>query len=538
MHYNLCDEPWILLMKKDGQTETVGLERAFTNLQEYMSFAGEIQLQDTAMLRLFSALSVTMIYRMDIDGQEDFTTDKGRLMERFKRIWQRGSFPEAMVTHYFGKWRDRFDLSGDDRPFYQVPETVASSTIKKKGKELEMRYSLPNTEGVFKEMNRKPISSINGTILDSNNKPAAYTDTILPEKDGIKYMPLAESARWLLWYMAFADCGTKASGQGKWASKMTFPSSGALVFPVGSNLFETVMMNSVLLKKDEEPYEEVLPAWENELSLNVQAEPYGDTAPQNLPELYTQQSRRIILKCTEYGVIDVHIIAGDWYSAANAFIEPMFLWKKSRLDQSGSTYVTIKYDASSKWNNLRNILLALDTNWSTQWVEYLKREMDLKIEELALQTAGIEYGSTQSSIDKMVSDEIIINTRFLEDDSEKEALTEAISTTDELASKFYVFGRDLEIAKGAGPDFADAQGKEMKGVFLEEAELLLRRLLKGAIDKTSFYEQLQTICHAISEREMEEADMSAYMNSDMTAAMAERNLWRASRMILRGKEGK
>ena len=138
----------------------------------------------------------------------------------------------------------------------------------------------------------------------------------------------------------------------------------------------------------------------------------------------------------------------------------------------------------------------------------------------------------------MVSDEIIINTRFLEDDSEKEALTEAISTTDELASKFYVFGRDLEIAKGAGPDFADAQGKEMKGVFLEEAELLLRRLLKGAIDKTSFYEQLQTICHAISEREMEETDMSAYMNSDMTAAMAERNLWRASRMILRGKEGK
>ena len=538
MHYNLCDEPWILLMKKDGQTETVGLERAFTNLQEYMSFAGEIQLQDTAMLRLFSALSVTMIYRMDVDGQEDFTTDKGRLMERFRTIWQRGSFPEAMVTHYFGKWRDRFDLSGDDRPFYQVPETVASSTIKKKGKELEMRYSLPNTEGVFKEMNRKPISSINGTILDSNNKPAAYTDTILPEKDGIKYMPLAESARWLLWYMAFADCGTKASGQGKWASKMTFPSSGALVFPVGSNLFETVMMNSVLLKKDEEPYEEVLPAWENELSLNVQAEPYGDTAPQNLPELYTQQSRRIILKCAEYGVIDVHIIAGDWYSAANAFIEPMFLWKKSRLDQSGSTYVTIKYDTSSKWNNLRNILLALDTNWSTQWVEYLKREMNLKIEELALQTAGIEYGSTQSSIDKMVSDEIIINTRFLEDDSEKEALTEAISTTDELASKFYVFGKDLEIAKGAGPDFADAQGKEMKGVFLEEAELLLRRLLKGAIDKTSFYEQLQTICHAISEREMEEADMSAYMNSDMTAAMAERNLWRASRMILRGKEGK
>ena len=61
MNYNLCDEPWILLMGKDGQTKTAGLQDTFLNLHEYLSFAGEIRLQDTAMLRLFSAISVTMI---------------------------------------------------------------------------------------------------------------------------------------------------------------------------------------------------------------------------------------------------------------------------------------------------------------------------------------------------------------------------------------------------------------------------------------------------------------------------------------------
>ena len=233
MNYNLCDEPWILLMGKDGQTKTAGLQDTFLNLHEYLSFAGEIRLQDTAMLRLFSAISVTMIYHLDLNGMEDFTTDKNRLMDRFRKIWEHGKFPEGMIRNYFGKWRDRFYLIGGEHPFYQVPEAAVQTEIKNKGKKSEeVLYKLPDCDGNLKVMNKKPISSLNGTILDSNNKIAAYADTAA---EGKKYMTLAESARWLLWYMAYADCGTKSPG--KWASQMTFPSSGTLVFPTGINLF-------------------------------------------------------------------------------------------------------------------------------------------------------------------------------------------------------------------------------------------------------------------------------------------------------------
>lgn len=536
MHYNLCDEPWILLMKKDGQVDAAGLEKAFTNLQDYMSFAGEIQLQDTAMLRLFTAISVTMIYRMNADGQEDFTTDKKRLMERFRTIWEQGKFPEAIVNGYFRRWHDRFDLTGDERPFFQVPEAIAKSVIKKKGKDLETRYHLPSRAGELKEMNRKPLAAINGMILDSNNKPAAYADIVLPEKDGIQYMPLAEGARWLLWYMAFADCGTKSPGPAKWASKMTLPGAGALVYPQGGNLFETVMLNSVLLKADGEPYECVQPAWEKELSVFVQDEPYKNSAPQNLPELYTQQSRRIIFRCTDFGVIDAHVIAGDWYAATD--IDPMFLWKEIQSGQDEPISITIKYNTDSSWTTLRNILLALGTDGNMRWIKLLRKEGLLQSEKCSLQLAGIEYGNTQSVIKKMASDEIVIDTRFLENESDKKAMESAVSTVNELASKFYVFGRDLAASKGAGSEFSGAQGKDMAQVFLNEAEILLRHFLKGMLDETQFDEQLQTVCRTISEQEMEQTDMSAYMNGTMTAAMAESNLRKASRMIFKRKEEK
>ena len=122
MQFNLCDEPWVLVMGTDGIPQKTSLIDAFKNLHKYLSFAGEVRLQDTAILRLFCAISVTMLYRMEPDGRENFTTDKKVLMDRFKEIWKRGQFPEEMVDGYFDKWRDRFYLVGGEYPFYQIPE--------------------------------------------------------------------------------------------------------------------------------------------------------------------------------------------------------------------------------------------------------------------------------------------------------------------------------------------------------------------------------------------------------------------------------
>ena len=519
MHYNLCDEPWILLIGKNGQTRTAGLRNAFIDMHECLSFAGEIRLQDTAMLRLFSALSVTMIYRMDPSGREDFTTDRKTLMDRYRKIWEQGRFPEAMVRNYFEKWKDRFYLIGGGHPFYQVPETAVRTEIRNKGKKNEeILYQLPDCDGHYRTMNPQPVSSINGTILDSKNKISAFADTT---GEGRQSMAPDESARWLVWYMAYADTGTRAPGI--WYSKMTFPGSGVLVYPTGTNLFETVMLNSVLLKKGKTPYDCVRPAWEREPSVIVQDEPYADAAPQNLPELYTQQSRRIILKCRDNRITDAYVIAGDRYGETDAFIEPMFIWKP---DKSGSASVPRKYNVTSRWNNLQNILLSSDTSQSVQWLRQLENKGMLEDRNIPFLMAGIEYGQSNAVINKMMSDEMIVNPQFFVDDLKKNDMAKTIDKINRLAKEFYIFGNNLATAEGADRDFAKVRGREVEQSFLEEAEVCFRRFLKNKTDKAGVREELRTVCREIAESEMEKTDLNSYMNGEMTAAVAEQILWK------------
>lgn len=330
-----------------------------------------------------------------------------------------------------------------------------------------------------------------------------------------------ESARWLVWYMAYADTGTRAPGI--WYSKMTFPGSGVLVYPTGTNLFETVMLNSVLLKKGKTPYDCVRPAWEREPSVIIQDEPYADAAPQNLPELYTQQSRRIILKCRDNRITDAYVIAGDRYGETDAFIEPMFIWKP---DKSGSASVPRKYNVTSRWNNLQNILLSSDTSQSVQWLRRLEDEGMLEDRNIPFLMAGIEYGQSNAVINKMMSDEMIVNPQFFVDNLKKNDMAKTIDKINRLAKEFYIFGNNLATAEGADRDFAKVRGREVEQSFLEEAEVCFRRFLKNKTDKAGVREELRTVCREIAESEMEKTDLNSYMNGEMTAAVAEQILWK------------
>ena len=272
--------------------------------------------------------------------------------------------------------------------------------------------------------------------------------------------------------------------------------------------------------------------WEREPSVIVQDDPYADAAPQNLPELYTQQSRRIILRCKDDKVTDAYVIAGDRYAVPNAFIEPMFLWKKDPSDKGGSTFVTVKYDVVSSWNNLRNVLLSSGTSRSVRWMRQLEDEGILEDRNIPFLMTGITYGSMQSAIDKMVSDEVIVNAQFFADDLKKDDMEKAIGIINELAREFYKFGNNLEIAEGADCDFAKVRGREVEQSFLEEAEVCFRRFLKNELDKKRIYKELWNVCREVSENEMEKADLNSYTNGEMTAAIAEKILWKGINIIL------
>ena len=46
------------------------------------------------------------------------------------------------------------------------------------------------------------------------------------------------------------------------------------------------------------------------------------------------------------------------------------------------------------------------------------------------------------------------------------------------------------------------------------------------------------VCREVSENEMEKADLNSYTNGEMTAAIAEKILWKGINIILKGKEKK
>ena len=105
---------------------------------------------------------------------------------------------------------------------------------------------------------------------------------------------------------------------------MTHPSRGSLIMPVGQNLFETVMLNSVLFNvKRNELYASVHPEWEeDQTELEYKS---VKSVPFDLPRMYTQQARRISLFRKGEKVTGAYVSAGESYAREILWMEPAFM---------------------------------------------------------------------------------------------------------------------------------------------------------------------------------------------------------------------
>ena len=109
------------------------------------------------------------------------------------------------------------------------------------------------------------------------------------------------------------------------------PSTGAgwlgkvgLILAQGNTLFETLMLNLVLLKDGEQPWQPPLPCWE--LSEARSAERTEIPQPDDLAALLTLQSRRLLLHREDEKVIGYTLLGGDFFARENAFCEQMTVW--------------------------------------------------------------------------------------------------------------------------------------------------------------------------------------------------------------------
>lgn len=193
--FNLARERWIRVLTADGRVEEITLLQALAKAHEYRALASETPTQNVAMLRFLLAVLYAALF-----GEEVFEAPEDAIDAWFD-LWEAVRFPEESIAAYLERWRERFWLFHDQRPFLQVPagrdgitmENAADmATLEKPGK--------PSAPGVQK------ASKLNGAIFESGNKDNLFNIATGTGKYSISF---SEAARWLLHVICFDDGGIK-----------------------------------------------------------------------------------------------------------------------------------------------------------------------------------------------------------------------------------------------------------------------------------------------------------------------------------------
>lgn len=353
--FNLLEEPWIRVRRPDCSVEEVSLKTLFARAHEYEDLAGETPAQDLAMLRLLLAVLHCVFSRKNEKGEDrplslDVLKSKALREEAIRRwgaLWELRRFPYEPIDEYLEQWRNRFWLFHEDRPFWQVASVkeeilrgklaYAEATSKEKeekGEDDKKKGKNSSKKITEDTLTPNALSKLNGEISQSANKDRLFNVRSGDMKEELSY---SEAARWLVNINAWDDTGVKKANKKEELPKSKIGWLGQLgcIQAVGSNLFETLLLNLVLLRDGEEPWTEAeKPIWEQEeLS---KKERTGKACPENLAELLTWQSRRVLLNHEKKELTGFWILSGDFIESddgsakEDVLAEQMTVWKEKR----------------------------------------------------------------------------------------------------------------------------------------------------------------------------------------------------------------
>ncbi|RIY28139.1 type I-E CRISPR-associated protein Cse1/CasA, partial [Bifidobacteriaceae bacterium WP022] len=169
--------------------------------------------------------------------------------------------------------------------------------------------------------------NINRLISESNNKIAVFSpkDNVNNNKSSLTEPQLA---RWIITLQSYAGLADKTMfGTEKYkASKGWLFDLGGIEI-AGANLFETLMLNCVVVGEAQSPEKKQKPCWEYSGTENIENSFY-DTFIDNISQLYTRWSRAIYINpdTSIDKPISVSIVKLPDINHKNAFIEPMTVW--------------------------------------------------------------------------------------------------------------------------------------------------------------------------------------------------------------------
>ena len=433
--FNLLDEKWILAIDDDGNMSSYSLKGIFSNAHLLRRLSGEIATQDIAVLRVLLAVLYAVYQKHNADGEESLIESSDDAFRLWENLWNRGAFDEKLIHEYLEFYRDRFYLFHPKRPFFQAPISIGTE------------YD---------------ASKLNGELSESNNKPRFFSSINGFEKNSMDY---AEATRWLINLNGYDDTSSKPKGK-------NLPSAGAgwlgkmgLVYTEGRNLFETLMLNFVLLSENDEPFPIGIPAWEP-----LEAE-CGERINKSLPaspvEILTLQCRRIMLTRTEGRVTGYILLGGDIVSKENAFTEQMTIWYQNK----DGNYVPRRHDPSrSIWRDYQSLLVkSMEDNSCrlpgvVRWAKDLMDEGLIEYDSITFSVVGAVFADKDFFINDFSSDTITVNKGLLSTMNEtwNYRIANIVSITDRMVSQIWRYASNIAAICGCDENACKASGGKAK----------------------------------------------------------------------------
>lgn len=442
MSFNLIDNQWILVRDQKDNVKEVSLKECLLNCENFLELAGETAAQDAALLRLLIAMNLMVMYRWDENGEQSLLKTEDQALDRWQVVWKSGHLQKKPITEYLKLIKDSFEMDGDGKRFLQSENAKIGTSYKS--------------------------SKLVGDLSESNNKLRLFQ---LRNGAAKEELSLACSARWLLNLNGFDDTSAKSSAKYKLLPKEERLSPGAgwlgklgLVFVKGQNLFETIMLNTILLKDGKTLWPSVVPYWEVE-NPDISERRMLSGVPNDLAALLTMPSRRLWLNInTNHKVDGYYLIGGDFFERTNAFTEQYTLWKKADPKKKDSNdFVPRRHQAARQlWRDFQFVALPTTEKKTKapgviEWVRTLLSQEIIDDERpVEICAPSVTYGDKDFFVTDVSSQTI----RFFPDilmDAQSEwrdIIQSEVEKIDQLAFAEGIFAKEIALASGASPDIA------------------------------------------------------------------------------------
>ena len=447
--FNLLEEKWITVFSKEGELKKVSLVDVLLNGSKYECLAGENELQNAALLRLLTAFSATFLLRWNENGEKKDIENKNEALRRWEKAWIKKTFPEEAITQYFKEFKDRFWLFHPEKPFFQSYSALDGTGYKN----LKLVCSIMesnNSPSLFPTRKIINQSFTKEEKLEIFKNPKTYTDCEL-EYD--------EAARWLITYFYYSDGIKVTNKQGKYSSGSELPgkpmSTGwlgklGLITAQGANLFETILLNTVLLKDGKTKWEEApFPLWEREEQV---LELEQTLVPSNLPQLLTYPTRQLLLIRQEKTIVGFAAISGETTNLINGFDEPFTLWK---VDKKKNQFTPKKVDTSHElWGDFKYFFWDEEMKYRRpgiiNWLSLLAKNQMLSDAAIHLNYQSVEYKKSEYSIKEINCNSLKITMNlFSRLDDYADVIGKEVEKCIEASSKCLCYANQMKFITGA-----------------------------------------------------------------------------------------